>query len=116
MSQIRTDDYSLIGSYPPLRYSNQNNEPPLRARTGGLLGSLVTTTVFLRRARPTYTIIGGAALGVAGGVLTHVVQSFGGHEQVTPNAMIEEAKEAMPMKRTMEEVKDGKAEKVLKGQ
>lgn len=51
--QVRVDDYTKVGA---------------------LLGALITTTVFYKRARLINNLAGGAALGIAGGVLTHVAQ------------------------------------------
>ncbi|KAL7008900.1 hypothetical protein EMMF5_001647 [Cystobasidiomycetes sp. EMM_F5] len=53
VTQVRVDDYSKVGA---------------------LLGALITTTIFLKRASLPYTILGGASLGIAGGTVTHVVR------------------------------------------
>lgn len=53
VTQVRVDDYSKIGA---------------------VLGALLTTTIFLRRASILNNAFGGAALGVAGGTITHIVK------------------------------------------
>jgi hypothetical protein len=53
--QVRVDDYSKVGA---------------------LLGALITTTIFYKRARLINNLAGGAALGIGGGVLTHMFQLF----------------------------------------
>ncbi|KAK4048936.1 hypothetical protein OIV83_004492 [Microbotryomycetes sp. JL201] len=62
---------------------------------GGVLGALATTTVFLRRASILWTVGGGASLGIAGGVLYHVMNQVQKGEDVSPEMMVQEAKEAM---------------------
>ncbi|KAM0756398.1 hypothetical protein T439DRAFT_321103 [Meredithblackwellia eburnea MCA 4105] len=68
--QTRVDDYSVIG---------------------GVLGAVVTPTLFLRRAPIPLLVAGGAGFGIAGGVITHLAKNFkdgtGGVQQ-----MVEEAK------------------------
>lgn len=54
---------------------------------------LMTTTVFLRRAPLPWTIAGGAAFGVAGGVLTHVLKNYRDGTTAGVGMMVEEAKE-----------------------
>jgi len=71
-TQVRVDDYSKVGA---------------------LLGALLTTTVFLKRAPLVWNLAGGAALGVAGGVITHTVQMI--QEQGAEKAA-KEAKDALP--------------------
>ncbi|KAH8928179.1 hypothetical protein BT69DRAFT_1257656 [Atractiella rhizophila] len=81
--QNTVDDYSLVG---------------------GFLGSLITTTVFLRRASPLWLVPGGASLGVAGGILAHVVHNWEyvrGSGDLKHNPMVEEARMAI------QEVKEG---------
>ncbi|SCZ96348.1 BZ3500_MvSof-1268-A1-R1_Chr8-2g10133 [Microbotryum saponariae] len=73
-SQTRVDDYGIIG---------------------GVLGALGTTTIFLKRAPMIWTVTGGAALGVAGGIIFHLAKSMQEGEHVKPEAMLEEAKEAV---------------------
>ncbi|CAD6588098.1 MAG: hypothetical protein CYPHOPRED_004266 [Cyphobasidiales sp. Tagirdzhanova-0007] len=51
--QVRVDDYSKVGA---------------------ILGALITTTIFLRRASLVNNILGGATLGIVGGIITHTAQ------------------------------------------
>ncbi|GAA6006970.1 hypothetical protein JCM10207_009155 [Rhodosporidiobolus poonsookiae] len=77
-SQRQADDYAVIG---------------------GVLGSLVGTTLFLRRAPLVWVIGGGASLGVAGGVLTHVAKGYAeGEDTVSPVMVKEEVKGAVGAK------------------
>ena len=46
------------------------------SKVGAVLGALLTKTIFWKRASIFNNIAGGAALGIGGGVLTHVVQMF----------------------------------------
>lgn len=52
---------------------------------------------------------------MAGGVITHIVKSVVDKDELTPEMMIEEAKESLPLKKTVEEVKEGKGKEVLEG-
>ena len=90
--QLQTDDYAL---------------------TGSVLGALLTTTLFLRRLPIWLTIISGLALGIDGGILTHlIVHKSNG----SPNAMIAEIKESYPLKADAEAIAAGDGDKVIKGQ
>ncbi|GAA5935341.1 uncharacterized protein JCM15063_001004 [Sporobolomyces koalae] len=73
--QQRCDDYSVIG---------------------GVLGALVMTTIFLKRARLPWVIGSGATFGVAGGVLTHTVKDLQEGEELHP---VEQVKGAVGAKR-----------------
>lgn len=53
---------------------------------------IVAPTVFLKRAPVPYLVAGGAALGVAGGVITHVVKNYKDGTAQGVGAMVEEAK------------------------
>ncbi|KAL8277968.1 hypothetical protein RQP46_009600 [Phenoliferia psychrophenolica] len=71
VGQRRVDDYSVIGA---------------------VLGAIVTATIFLKRAPIPYLIAGGAAFGVAGGVITHVVKNYKDGTAQGVAGMVEEAK------------------------
>ena len=80
-----------------------------------MIGALLTTTVFLRRASVFSTMLGGGALGIAGGVLVHVAQSRRDGSALSPDAMIAEIKEGPPAGKLVKDVQT-KPEEVLKGQ
>ncbi|GAA5873032.1 hypothetical protein JCM8547_000011 [Rhodosporidiobolus lusitaniae] len=67
--QRRADDYTVIG---------------------GVLGSLVLTTLLLRRAPLPWVLGGGASLGSTGGVLTHVVKGYSEGRDTTSLGMVKE--------------------------
>ncbi|SCV67149.1 BQ2448_5795 [Microbotryum intermedium] len=121
--QTRVDDYGIIGgvlgavSVPLLRRlesrgadvlmvcilsvasssSQHRSGPILHAQNplGDINPQLGTTTIFLKRAPMIWTVSGGAALGVAGGILFHLVKLLQEGEEVKPEAMLAEAKEAV---------------------
>ncbi|KAJ9109740.1 hypothetical protein QFC19_001970 [Naganishia cerealis] len=63
-TQIRSDDYSLIGS---------------------VLGSLVVTTIFYKRASIINNILGGSLLGMSAGVYAHLIQEWREGQEVEPD-------------------------------
>lgn len=79
------------------------------------MGALTTAGLTYSRVALLSSIPGGAALGVAGGVLTHISQSLARKESLNPEMMLEEAKEAAPLKKTAREIRDGKAADVVDG-
>lgn len=92
VGQLKTDDFALVGS---------------------VLGAVLTTAVFLRRLPIWLTVSSGAALGIDGGILTHLIVN---KREQRPNAMIEELKSSYPLKKEVEQVAAGEGDKVLKGQ
>lgn len=58
-------------------------------KVGSVLGALVATTLFYRRASLLAAIPGGAALGIGGGVIAHLIVN---KSEKGPNAMVEELK------------------------
>jgi hypothetical protein len=70
-TQIRTDDYSLIGF---------------------TLGALITPTLLLKRASLPSLLLGGGLLGMSGGIGTHVYKSWADGYKVKPDlsGMIED--------------------------
>ncbi|GAA95377.1 uncharacterized protein L969DRAFT_45689 [Mixia osmundae IAM 14324] len=87
-SQAQVDDWTLIGS---------------------IIGSLLTTTLFMRRANVLYCLLGGASLGAGGGVLTHMYQTYG------LQGSIEAVQEGPPGGKIIDDLQSGKADEVLKG-
>lgn len=81
--KVRVDDYSKVGA---------------------LLGALITTTVFYRRASIVNNLAGGAALGIGGGVITHIIQSF----QSGGSKAVEDEVQSLPDPKALAEgIKDG---------
>ncbi|KAK4686617.1 hypothetical protein P7C73_g3511, partial [Tremellales sp. Uapishka_1] len=68
-TQVRTDDYSLIGA---------------------ALSGLLVPAVLLKRAPLPYLVLGGASIGLGLGVWTHLVKSYGEGEDVRPEGMVGE--------------------------
>ncbi|KAJ9110201.1 hypothetical protein QFC20_003053 [Naganishia adeliensis] len=64
VTQVRSDDYSLIGS---------------------VLGSLVITTIFYKRASIINNILGGSLLGMSAGVYAHLIQEWREGREVEPD-------------------------------
>ncbi|ORX37680.1 hypothetical protein BD324DRAFT_622852 [Kockovaella imperatae] len=68
-SQIRTDDYSIIGS---------------------ALGALIVPTLLLKRSRLPTLALGGAAIGLGAGVWVHLVRMWAQGADVRPEGMVGE--------------------------
>jgi hypothetical protein len=66
-SQLRADDYSIIGAS---------------------LSALLIPAIFLRRAPTPALVLGGASIGLGVGTWTHVVKMFTEGEKVKPEGMV----------------------------
>lgn len=66
-TQIRADDYSIIGA---------------------AVAALLVPAVLLRRAPTVNLILGGASIGLGAGVWTHLVKSFSEGRDVNPEGMV----------------------------
>ncbi|KAM0787263.1 hypothetical protein ACM66B_006498 [Microbotryomycetes sp. NB124-2] len=73
----------------------RSNQGQRRVDDKSIIGGLATTTVFLKRTSILWTVGGGASLGIAGGVLYHVMNQVQKGEDVSPEMMVQEAKEAI---------------------
>jgi hypothetical protein len=52
---------------------------------GSVLGSLITTTIFWKRASIINNVLGGSLLGMAAGVSAHLVQDWREGQEVEPD-------------------------------
>jgi len=83
VGQVRTDDYSTIGA---------------------VVGGVTSAAILYGRVPLLLSAVpGGAALGIAGGVLTHLAKSLVSKEEISVGMMVEEAKEGLPLKKVAEE-------------
>lgn len=55
---------------------------------GAFLGGLVFPAIFLKRAPLPALVVGGASIGIGGGVWAHLIQSLSAGEKVKPEVLV----------------------------
>ncbi|KAK4053304.1 hypothetical protein OIO90_003916 [Microbotryomycetes sp. JL221] len=93
MSSVQQE--GIVDRAVRLRSNQSQRNVDDKSIIGGVLGALATTTILLKRVSPLWTLGGGASLGVAGGVLYHILNQVQKGQDVSPEMMVQEAKEAI---------------------